>query len=169
MFEMSDKTKLLLDLFLDAEYGDEFTYAEIAEKTGCDVASADRQRVYSVNRVLERDHLRSLLNLRGRGYKVAHPREHVDSMSVRRQRAGTQIERAARTGDATRIDLLGPADMRSLTDARVWVSRVEQALRHHDARLERLERVLGVETPREVEGTAEDASAGVDGPVAGGA
>jgi hypothetical protein len=143
-FGLADDTKKLLALFLAADYGTTLTYPEITERTGLDAAGKDRQRVYSVLRVLERDHRRTLQCVRGVGYKVANPAEHVESMSIRRARAGTQIEKANRTGKATNIALLSDVELTSLSDALVWCSRVEQALTQHDTRLGRIEAKLGI-------------------------
>lgn len=155
MFQLSPKTRRLLGLFVDAEYGAEFTYAEILHETECDLMESDRQRVYSVNRILERDHRRTLLNLRGRGYKVAHPREHVEAMTIRKRRAGNQIELATRTGQATAIEMLDDGELRTFADTQVAISRVAQALQYHDQRLARIEQKLGLNEPA-VEGDAEE-------------
>jgi hypothetical protein len=156
MFQLAPKTRSLLEFFLDAPYGAEFTYEEIQEATECDAQDEDRQRVYSVNRILERDHRRTLLNMRGRGYKVALPREHVESMGVRKRRAGTQIELAQRTSAATNISLLNDSEVQTWSDMTAWVSRVAQALQHHDRRIANIEKHLGIESPQTVDGIAEE-------------
>lgn len=159
MFQLSPKTRRLLALFIDADYGAEFTYAEILQETECDLLETDRQRVYSVNRILERDHRRSLLNIRGRGYKVAHPREHAESMTIRKHRAGKQIQLAARTGQATAIEQLTEGELRTFADTQVAISRVAQALQYHEQRLARIEQKLGLADEPAVEGEAEEIKA----------
>lgn len=156
MFKLSPKTRRLLDLFVNADYGTEFTYAEILKETECDLLESDRQRIYSVNRILERDHRKSVLNMRGHGYKVAHPREHSESMKLRKHRAGKQIQLAQRTGSATNIALLSSQETQVLADMQVWVSRVSQALQYHDNRLSRIEKRLGIVDEPAVEGVAEE-------------
>lgn len=156
MFQLSPKTRRLLALFTDADYGTEFTYAEILQETECDLMEGDRGRVYSVNRILERDHRKSLLNMRGRGYKVAHPRDHAGSMTLRKHRAGKQIELAARTGEATAIDRLNEQELRTFADTQVAISRVAQALQYHEKRLARIEKRLGLTDEPVVEGEAEE-------------
>lgn len=156
MFQLSPKTRRLLALFVEADYGAEFTYAQILQKTECDLLDSDRQRIYSVVRILERDHRKSLLNIRGRGYKVAHPREHVEAMTLRKHRAGKQIELAARTGQATAIEQLSESELRTFADAQVAISRVAQALEYHEQRLARIEQQLGIAEAPAVEGEAEE-------------
>ena len=156
MFQLSPKTRRLLALFVNADYGREFTYAEILQETECDLLEGDRQRVYSVVRVLEREHRKTLLNMRGRGYKVAHPREHVESMGIRKRRAGKQIVLATRTGQATALEHLSEQEVRSLADTQVAISRVAQALQYHDQRLARIEQHLGIAEDPPVDGEAEE-------------
>jgi hypothetical protein len=139
MFELAPKTRKLLDLFVNADYGDSFTYGEILQATGCDLMEADRQRTYTVVRRLERDHEKTLLNQRGVGYKVANPNEHVSSMMVRKGRAGKQIQLARRTGSATPVGMLSPAEVTTWVDAQAWMGRAEQIIAHHDRRIDRLE------------------------------
>lgn len=163
MFELHPKTTKLLELFVDAEYGTSFTYGEILQATECDLLEGDRQRIYTVLRRLERDHQRTLVNLRGIGYKIAHPAEHVSSMMVRKGRAGRQVQLAQRTGSATNLDMLDTTQVQSWADATAWISRASQILAHHDRRIERLEERMnrvdpeGEEEPP-VNGTAEEES-----------
>lgn len=155
MFKLADDTKRLLDLFISTDYGTTLTYVDIVEKTGLDVSSEHRQRMYTVNNILERDHLRSIQNVRGVGYRVAHPREHVESISIRRRRAGRQISKASKTASATNISRLNSDESRELADAQVWVTRVEQALNFHDKRISAIEAKLGMKTDQEeVQSTA---------------
>lgn len=161
MFELAAKTKKLLDLFASAPYGTTFTYGQILQATNCDLIERDRQRIYTVIRHLERYHQKTLLNLRGIGYKVAEPNQHVDSMMTRKGRASRQVALARRTGSATPLDLLDRNEVKTWSDAQAWMSRAEQILAHHDRRIERLEarmnRVDPVgKKPLEIEGTAED-------------
>ena len=161
MFELHPKTKKLLELFASAPYGAAFTYGEILHETECDLMGADRQRIYTVLRRLERDHQKTLINQRGIGYRIAEPSEHVGSMMVRKGRAGRQIQLADRTGTATNLDLLNPGQVQTWADATAWISRASQVLAHHDRRIERLEARMnrvdpeGVETPP-VDGSAEE-------------
>ncbi len=134
MFELHIRTRKLLDLFAAADYGTEFTYAEILQKTGCDLLEGgNRQRVYTAIRRLERDHRRTLLNLRGRGYKVAKPAEHVEAMRVRAGRAKRHMSLARRTGDATPLDLLDDRERRALADQLAFNTHVVGALRFQSA------------------------------------
>lgn len=158
MFTLAPETKRLLDLFLDAQYGTVFSYGQILKETGLDVMEKDRGRIYSVNRILERDHMRSVLNVRGVGYKVALPQEHRVSMAIRKGRAGSQIERAIKTGGAANIALLDPVETQTLADMTVHMTRVHQALAHHDARIARLEEWKNKVAPEEppIDGTLEE-------------
>lgn len=133
MFELHPKTKKLLERFASADYGTEFSYAQILQETDCDLLDGDRQRIYTVIRRLERDHRRTLMNLRGRGYKVAEPGEHVESMRIRSGRAKRHMALARRTGDATPLDLLDDTERRTLADQMAFNSHVVQALRYQSS------------------------------------
>lgn len=161
MFELAPKTEKLLGLFASSDYGTEFSYEKILSETGCDLREGDRQRIYTVVRRLERDHRRTLLNLRGRGYKVAQPGEFVGSMRVRAGRAKTQIVLAERTGQATPLELLNDIESREHADYGVFVSRVKQAFAYQtawnaqqDRRIAEIERKLGMDNPATIEGDA---------------
>jgi hypothetical protein len=158
MFEMAAETKALLDYFLRLDYGDVARYAVILEETGCDVAAGDRSRIYSVVRRLEAQHDRTLVNVRGLGYKVAQPAEHVDVMTIRKGRAGRQIELAQRTGKATSLRHLDTTEAQRLSDAMNHLSRISQAVDFHDRRIERIERHLGIQAEAAVDATAEEVS-----------
>jgi len=160
MFELAAKTKKLLDLFVNAPYGTTFTYGQILQATGCDLSEQDRQRIYTVRDHLERNHQKTVLNLRGLGYKVAEANQHFDSMMVRKGRASRQVALARRTGAATNLSLLDRDEVKTLSDAQAWMSRAEQILLHHDRRIERLEARMNRVDPGgeslEIEGTAEE-------------
>lgn len=140
MFQMAPKTQALLDYFLVLDYGDLARYGQILQATKCDVMDTDRSRVYSVVRRLENEHERTLLNERGVGYRVARPAEHLASMGIRKGRASRQIELAQKTGRATAVSLLDDDESRRLSDAMNHLSRISQAVAHHDVRLDRIER-----------------------------
>lgn len=171
MFELHPKTKKLLEEFAAADYGAEFSYAEILQSTGCDLLDGDRQRIYTVIRRLERDHRRTLMNLRGRGYRVAKPGEHVESMRVRTGRAKRHMALARRTGDATPLDLLDDSERRTLADQMAFNSHVVQALRYQsswnrdqDERIAAIEDELRQLRSRDVvEGVAFDEAVPLDG------
>lgn len=149
MVELHPKTRKLLDLFARAEYGTELSYARILQETDCDLVEGDRQRIYTVIRRLERDHRRTLLNLRGYGYKVADPNEFVKSMRVRTTRAKRHISLARRTGEATPLDRLTDGERQVVADqmafnAHVWQALKEQSVwnRTTDDRVSRVEAEL---------------------------
>lgn len=156
MFELAPATRKLLTLFVEADYGTVFTYAAILAETECDLTGPDRSRIYTVIRRLELDHERTLMNVRGSGYKVALPSEHVASMQVRRERAGQQVALARRTGSATSVARLGSDDRVALVNIVSHLGRIEQAIGAHDARLEAIERHLGLGAGDVVDGEARD-------------
>lgn len=163
MFELHEKTKALLNLFEKAPYGTSFTYAQILNETECDVAGPDRHRILTVNRRLEKNSRKTLMNMRGVGYKIADPGEHVDSMRHRGDRAKTQLVRAKRTGEATPLEMLDDVGLATLTDQQVFNARVMQAFSvvsqrfsKHEKRLEVLEREIGIEPPADANGTTEE-------------
>lgn len=153
---MAAATKALLDYFLRLDYGDVARYAVILDETGCDVTAGARSRIYSVVRRLEAEHDRTLVNVRGVGYRVALPAEHVNVMSIRKGRAGRQIELAQRTGKATSLQHLDAGESQRLSDAMNHLSRISQAVTYHDRRIERIERHLGIQAEAAVDATAEE-------------
>lgn len=158
MFTLAPATKRLLEFLLAADYGDKFSYAEILQQTGCDVSGEGRdyQRLVTVNRILERDHLRSIGTIRGYGKQVRLPGEHVDGAQERRRRAAKQTTLALRTLDATNQSLLSQSDLRELVDTRAHLSQLDQMVRFHNNRLNRIEKHLGIAEPPSVDGTAEE-------------
>lgn len=164
MFDLHPKTRKLLDLFATADYGKEFSYAEILSRTECDLLEGERQRVYTVIRRLERDHRRTLLNVRGRGYKVALPGEHVLSMRVRTARATRHVVLARRTGEATPMDRLSEDERQLMANQLAFNSHVWQTLRDQsvwnrstDDRIARVEAELRELRARRVDAVEGDA------------
>lgn len=159
MFQLAPKTKKLLALFATADYGTEFSYAEIRAKSDCDLLDTDRQRVYSVIRVLEREHNKTLTNVRGRGYIVTPPNQFVMEGEGRHRRARKQIGLAARTLSAVPIALLDPIETRVLSDQQVFNQRIAQAFANHEERIARLEERLGMQDDLPIEGEATEEAA----------
>ena len=135
MFELAPETKKLLDLF--AKGGLRHRVQLCGDSASDRLRSRGRRSSadYTVIRRLERDHCRTLLNLRARGYKVARPGEFVTSMRVRGGKAKRQIVLAKRTEAATPWDLLSEMEGQELTDYSVFVSRVDQAFARVDREL----------------------------------
>lgn len=158
MFQLQQKTKDLIRLFVEADYGTEFTYAQILAETECDVMEKERHRIYTAVGVLEREHRKTLVNLRGRGYKVALPGEHAQEMLGRKRRVRKQVGLATRTGKATPLERLNDSELRSFADAQVAIGRLAQAVDHHDRRIARLEQHVGITEETPIDGTAEEIS-----------
>lgn len=168
MFQLQPKTRHLVELFMDAPYGTEFTYAQILQATECDVTDVDRQRIYRVIHILERDHQRTLLNNRGRGYRVAQPGEFADSMMSRRRRAGTQIEKAIHTGNGAPTTQMSDSERQRLTDAEVAITGMQAMIAYQNKQmarekkrvnreLGRIAKHVGLPAPESpIEGTAEE-------------
>lgn len=154
MFQLAPKTKRLVDLFADAEYGDSFTYAEILRETDCDVAGDDRTRIYSAIRVLEREHEKTLTNERGQGYLVTPPERFKDEIQGRIRTAGKQMIRAKHTGSAAPLSKLDDTQRRELVAVQTHVAVLDQQMRGINKRVERIEKVLGIEEPQTVDSEA---------------
>jgi hypothetical protein len=156
MFEIHPDTQKLLDLFCDADYGQMFSYAKIRQETGVDLME-DRQRIYTVNKRLQKDHLRTLRNVRGQGYKVALPGEHRVSADERIIRSRKQVGRGLETIKATPFSLLTDEESRESSDVGARMSMIVRAFeqqslwnRQQDRRLKRIEKRLNIDHVDEV-------------------
>jgi hypothetical protein len=158
MFQLSPKTEKLVVLFASADYGVSFTYADILRTTDCDLLGADRQRVYSAIRVLEREHERTLSCDCGVGYTVTPPERFKAELEGRIRAAGKQMVRAKHTGEAAPLKRLDDVQRRELVAVQTHVAVLDQQLRGIAKRTARIEAALqreGIELdPPTIDGTA---------------
>lgn len=121
-----------------AEYGDVLTFADIEQIVGRDIR-ADRYPVREAMRHLERDAHRTLTAVRGVGYRVANPAEHLTLAKQHQKRARRQTKRAlAKTSSADRAGLTG--DERHQLDAlELNLQRQAEFLGRLSRRVERVE------------------------------
>lgn len=112
-----------------APYGEVFPYEALTEILGVPVQRV-RHVVFTVTRRLEREAARTLENIRGHGYRIAEPHDHVELSSRRHQRSRRQLGHALRILQATPIALLTPEERRR-HDAWLTVTRQQvDVLRH---------------------------------------
>lgn len=149
------------------EPGDVIGFDRLAVLLGYDPqpAGASRTPIHTASRRLLKDHDRTLLSVRGKGYKVAHASEH-EGIARQKQRSGRRQIRRAHTV-ATHVDRNAlTVDQRTSLDAFAHIlaqqnsmlkrhdkrlTAVESSSTTHDARLDVLEQVLrthGIEVPK---------------------
>lgn len=106
MFEKvgeKSRRELLVALVSNAPYGQVFSYGTLADAIGAEDKSTVQSAVNGSLGSLGRELSKTLVNVRGVGYRVPHPNEHLDVGRTRRRR----MARQGRKGKAvtTYVDL----------------------------------------------------------------
>lgn len=89
----SSAVNLLVNHFSNAPAGEIYSFDQLNKICGRDVKK-DRYIVTSVMRKLAREHFRVLINIRGKGYAIAQPREIPDISQDIRQSAKRKVFKA---------------------------------------------------------------------------
>jgi hypothetical protein len=170
------KWRVIYDLVAERALGDMIPYAELSAALGYDVTRprASRAPIYAADRKLLRDKDRTLVNVKGEGYRVARGDERHGLAVIRQKSARRKIRHAIslvtnvedRSSLSVRqqeaLDALGHVLMQTnamFARHDVRITGVESDVRRVDDRIEVLERTLalhGIEVParREIEGQA---------------
>lgn len=94
-----------------APYGTVFPYQALSEIMGVD-AVGHRYVILTVAKRLEREAQRALESIRGHGYRIAMPKDHLHLGSKRHLRGRRQIDGALRVLKATPLQALSPEERR---------------------------------------------------------
>jgi len=130
------------------------TYEQLTAILGREF-TLDRSPLYDAARHLRRNGSRSLVNVRGVGYRVIHAHEHADTARHHRLKARRQITRSRDelvSADRTALD---PETARRFDAQAAQLDTLAAMTRHNSKRLERLEEAAKRETRRRKEETAE--------------
>lgn len=151
--------RIAFDIFATAERGTVVMYDHLRQEMACDQASMQAAVRQAVPR-LEKQMNRTLTPVRGVGYRVVLPEGHIELARQHLDKARESTNRAK--SKVEHVDLNGvPVEARqALTAIRDHVVRVSAALdslnrsrEEHEARIQRLERRLGVEPePKVIDG-----------------
>lgn len=153
--------RVLVDRYAETPHGELLTYAALGEALDLD-PEADRKAIRAAVRqagiILLRDHSRSLVAVRGEGYRIAQPDEHVDLASRQQRRSGRALARAS--AQVEHVDLSALSDEgRSIVHAAVSaLAWQQQQIRRLDLRQRDLEQVVDTITTK-VERTDEELAA----------
>lgn len=89
---------------------------------------------------LQEHQSRTLVNVRGAGWRVAHAREHITVARHGRQRAGRILERSREIVEHTRLDELSPAERAQHVVVRDGLTFLASILTQHESDIEKLRR-----------------------------
>lgn len=135
--------EVIYPLYSCRPVGTEVLY-EQAESLGVDLRS-DRTPIYRVISELEAREGRTLINIPGVGYRVAHAHEHVKLSKRRERRAAKQIRKAIATANATRREELTPEQLRELDETTMSLCAKDNMNRMQGASWQQAMRRLGRE------------------------
>lgn len=140
--------QVVLDFVSDSEPGTCFSYDSL-----CNVLSEGspkrfgkegaRQVVLHANKKLLTIHQRTLRNVRGEGYKLAHAFEHMDLADVRKSRANRQMDYALNLLNNVDWDAMDENQRKAHMAQLALTSAVINNQRALDARLSRVEKAIG--------------------------
>lgn len=127
--------RVLVDLFCAVPRGELVEFPRIADAIGLDPdrdRKALRAAVRQAGPVLSAEHDRSVIAVRGRGYRVALPDEHVDLAAGQQRRSSRALVRAKRHVD--HVDLSGMSE-----DGRRLVVAAATVLGYQQQQIKRLD------------------------------
>lgn len=149
---------IITELAANASYGDLLTFQRMA--TALDLDPDDerdqvRQAVSAARPLLLRDHKRALVAERGRGYRVAHPREQSGIAQVHRRKADRQINNAIAMVTYVDESKLTPEELKRNEAIRMVLTNLHTRLNGAESRLEQLERAVFGNAPKVISGEVE--------------
>lgn len=114
------------ELLVGKEIGELVTYAELEQVVPGIMRT--RSAYHRALKELETQNSRSLRNVRGEGYIVIHPREHLGEMLRYDKRATTAVKTGRRKGTAADRKLLARPDAKRIDDLEQQMATVQSAL-----------------------------------------
>lgn len=153
--------RVLADLFKETPRGTMIDYAELGDALGLhpdDEREAIRAAVQSATKHLSAEHNRSLQAVRGFGYRVVMPEEHIDLAQRQQRKSRRALTRAQ--GHVEHVDLSALDDVqRGLVMAAASALAWQQAqIKRLDLRQANLESVVESVTTRVERNEAESAA-----------
>lgn len=134
--------RMIYDELLKLEIGDVITYSELDEILDRDFLG-DRAPFYRATREVERTLSRTFAPVRGKGYRMVEPDEHVDLVVDRLARSRRQVRRGREVADSTDLARIKDPEARNrIRELRLLTRRHETMLRQQNLRLDRHEQML---------------------------
>lgn len=136
--------ELVCELAATRGYGDVLTIGEIADHLGIDPAEEPRLRsaVHRAKPRLEREHLKALEAVRGKGYRIINPHEHTMLAGTHRRKSDRQIKRAIHVIEHTDIARLSESDRKRHQEVGLALQLLHQRQRDTEERVGRIEKLL---------------------------
>lgn len=150
--------RVLADRFAEVPRGTTVTYEELAQVLDLDPErgrKAVQAAVQQATKVLSVEHDRSLVAVRGVGYRVALPAEHLDLAGFQQRKSGAALVRARRHVDHTDLSGLTEQARRGFHAAAMVLAYQQGQIDQLDLRSRDLEAAVGSITHR-VEGEVSD-------------
>ena len=148
----------VVDYVAKANYGDLVHYDDLCSLLG----GKDRQAMQSVvNQAkpsLERAHQIALIPVRGSGYRIAHPAEHLGLAKQHQRKSRRSLGRSHSKVQNVDLSKLTPGEKAAVTLAAASLSAQMDYMRRNDIRVGRLE-AAAQEVAVKSEKSAEDISA----------
>lgn len=136
--EVSERA-LLVDLICDMEPGEVVTYEMLDEALGRPFKD-NRVPWYAAVETLQRDYKKTMVLVRGEGYRVAKPEQHADIATFRQKKARRQIGKASRVVKNTNWSALSPKEAERLTSVEIALANQQRALRSVSGRVAKVEK-----------------------------
>lgn len=134
----------LYEAIKDRPRGDLVTYEELdAMVMSGDIRGRDRWQIYRSDEELRRVDQKTLVNIRGVGYRIALAEEHLDVANTHRLRGKRQARKAWKVADATDLSQIAdPSVRKAITDLSDHMHNVEARLRYVEQRTVRTEKAI---------------------------
>jgi hypothetical protein len=118
--------KKLYDLIHDRPFGAVVSYVEI-DKALNGMYKNSRQPIYKCCKTMELNDFKTLVNERGKGYRVAKPLEHIELGKGRVLRSSRQLFKGKRVLNATDTTHLSVDDKQALRDTQARLASILEA------------------------------------------
>lgn len=145
------RRQIVVDLIGPREYDSITTYEELAQELGLD-PEADRDLIRSTVHVAQRElatiHKRTLAAVRGVGYRIIRPEEHVDMASKLQRKAGRAVVLAKQTVDTVDLTGLSEEGRKIAMAAAAALGYQAEMMRRMDLRQRNVEKVVAAVTEK---------------------
>lgn len=129
------------DALRAADHGTLFRYEDLDDLAGGNTRNGRRWVVLRAQKELERRDKRTLVNVRGVGYRIGHPEEHLTSGNKRRLRAKHAAAGSVRVLDAADLEQIAdPSARRAIQNMSTHMRAMESRLAYNEQRADAHER-----------------------------
>lgn len=150
---IGDKSRrqLVVELIAPLQSDDVVTFDDLAEVTGLSWPKDKdliRSTVAAARSSLANDHHKALAAVRGVGYRVIRPEEHVQAAAQLQRKSGRALALARTTVDTVDLSALSEPDRRLAMAAGAVLAYQQEQIRRLDLRQKGIEKVLGSVTEK---------------------